>query len=50
MRASLTDDYLLLDNGLIDALGIFHLVSSIEGESETQVRRDDVRWMSEVPD
>jgi len=41
-REHLTDDYPLLENGLIDSLGIFHLVSFLESEFGVEVQDEEL--------
>lgn len=41
-RAQLTDDYKLLDNQVIDSLGIFKIVSYLEDRFNIEIDDDDL--------
>lgn len=41
-REQLSDDYPLLEKGLIDSLGVFHLVTFLEGEFGVEVQDEEL--------
>lgn len=41
-RADLTDDYPLLERGILDSIGVFHVVAFVEGEYGIEIADEEI--------